>query len=159
MDTLIVYGSKHGCTEKCANLLKEKLDGNVHVVNLKDSNEIDLSKYDKVIIGGSIYVGKIQKEVSKFSSENLETLKEKQVGLFICGMQSEEAIEKELNENFPKELLKTAKAKGYFGGEFIIDKLGFMEKQIVKKVAKVNLDKSNILNDNIYKFAEGMNNI
>lgn len=157
MDTLIVYASKHGCTEKCANLLKEKLDGKVYVVNLKDSNEIDLSKYDKVIIGGSIYVGKIQKEVSKFSSENLETLKGKQVGLFICGMQSEEAIEKGLNENFPKELLKTAKAKGYFGGEFVFDKLGFMEKQIVKKVAKVNSDKSNILNSNIFKFAEIMN--
>lgn len=157
MDTLIVYESKHGCTEKCANVLKGKLDGRVDVINLKNTPKIDFSKYEKVIIGGSIYIGKTQKEVLKFSSENLEDLKEKEIGLFICGMQSEEILEKELNENFPKELLEIAKAKEYFGGEFIFDKLGFMEKEIVKRVAKVNSDKSNILKENIAKFAEKMN--
>ncbi len=157
MDILIAYGSKHGCTEKCANLLKEELDGKVDLINLKDTNKINLSKYEKVIIGGSIYMGKIQKEVSKFSSKNLEILKEKEIGLFICAMQSEEIVEKELNENFPKELLDVAKSKESFGGEFIFDKLGFMEKEVVKKVVKVNSDKSSILKENISKFAEKMN--
>ncbi len=157
MDILIAYGSKHGCTEKCVNLLKEKLDKKVDLINVKDASGIDLSKYEKVIIGGPIYMGKIQKEVSKFSYNNLEILKEKKIGLFICGMQSEEILEKQLNENFPRELLATAKSKEYFGGEFIFDKLRFIEKEVVKKVVKVNSDKSSILRENISKFAEKMN--
>lgn len=156
MDTLLVYASKYGCTEKCAKLVAERLNGNVDMVNLKEKKEIDLSKYNKVIIGGSIYIGKIQKEVTEFCSKYLNTLKEKPIGLFICGLQKD-AIETEINQNFPPELLEIAEAKEYFGGEFIFEKMNFMEKMIVKKVAKTNSDISEIQEDNINKFANVMN--
>ena len=64
MSTLIVYASKYGCTEKCVKLMSKKLNDKVDLINLKNINDIDLSKYDKVIIGGSIYIGRIQKEVT-----------------------------------------------------------------------------------------------
>ncbi|MCM0650171.1 flavodoxin domain-containing protein [Clostridium swellfunianum] len=157
MNTLIVYSSKYGCTEKCAGLLVKELNDKVDIKNLKNAGDIDISKYDKVIVGGSIYIGRIQKEVTEFCSKNLDKLKAKGIGLFICGMQESEAINTELNQNFPSELLNIAAAKGYFGGEFILDKMSFMEKLIVKMVSKVSSDKSNILKDNIHKFAQEMN--
>jgi len=157
MNTLIVYGTKYGCTEKCASILSKKLKGTVDLHNLKDGNPINISQYDNVIIGGSIYIGKIQKEVSAFCINNLDKLKEKRVGLFICGMQSGDVLETELNSSYPKELLKSAIAKEYFGGEFIMKKMNFIEKVIIKKVSKIDKDTSNILETNINKFAQLIN--
>jgi menaquinone-dependent protoporphyrinogen oxidase len=157
MNTLIVYASKHGCAEKCAKLVSKELNGKVDLINLKNAGDIDISTYEKVIIGGSIYIGKIQKEVTEFCSKNLDRLKEKGIGLFICGMQEADIINTELNQSFNSDLIKIAKAKEYLGGEFILDKMNFIEKVIVKKVSKVTSNKSNILQDNIHKFAQEMN--
>lgn len=159
MNTLIVYASKYGCTEKCAELLSKELDGEVDIINLKKVLDIDISKYKKIIIGGSIYIGKIRKEVTEFCSKYLDKLKEKQIGLFICGMQEGDIINTEFNENFNPVLIKIAEAKECFGGEFILDKMNFIERFIVKKVSKVRTNKSNILENNIQKFAQTMNSI
>ncbi|KAB3532814.1 flavodoxin domain-containing protein [Alkaliphilus serpentinus] len=157
MKTLIVYGTKYGCTEGCAKDLAKEVTGEVELCNLKNSKPADLEKYDKVIIGGSIVMGGIQKEVTEFCSTNLETLKGKKLGLFICCMRDGETAETQFNSAFPKELVEAATIKGYFGGEFILKKMTFIDKLIVKKVAKVSSDTSNILKENIHKFAEKMN--
>lgn len=47
----------------------------------------------------------------------------------------------------------------FLGGEFIFDKMNFLEKIIVKKASKITSNKSNILEDNIRKFAQTMNAI
>lgn len=157
MNTLIVYSTKYGCTEKCARMLAKKLEGRVDLCNLKKSNAADLAQYDKVIVGGSVYIGRIQKEVREFCSANLETLKNKKAGYFICCMRNGEEAEAEINEAFPQELLRSAAAKDYFGGEFIFKKMNFMERMIVKKVSKIDKDTSNILEDNISRFAQLIN--
>ena len=159
MNTLIVYASKYGCTEKCAELLSKELNDEVDIINLKRIRDIDISKYEKIIIGGSIYIGKIQKEVTEFCSKNLDKLIEKRIGLFICGMQEGDTISTEFKQNFNPVLIKIADAKECFGGEFILDKMNFMEKFIVKKISKVTSNKSNILEENILKFAQAMNSI
>lgn len=159
MNTLIVYASKYGCTEKCVELLSKELTGNVDIVNLKKAKDINLSNYEKIIIGGSIYVGRIQKEVTQFCLNNLNLMKEKRIGLFICCMQEGDSLNTELEQNFNTELLKVAVAKESFGGEFNIDKMNFMEKFIVKKIANVTSNKSNILESNIHKLAQTMNAI
>lgn len=159
MKTAIIYASKYGCTEKCVKMLSRELKGNAELINIKNMKDIDLSKYDKVIIGGSIYIGRIQKEIIEFCNRNLDILKSKNIGLFICGMQESEVITTELEQNFPKELLDIAKTKMYFGGEFIIDKMNFMEKMIVKKIAKVTENKSFIIEGNIQEFAQAINSI
>ncbi|MDU3352327.1 MAG: flavodoxin domain-containing protein, partial [Clostridium sp.] len=60
MNTIIIYSSKYGCTKDCANILKNKLSDNVTIVDINNNNnnnKIELSKFDKIIIGSSIYVG------------------------------------------------------------------------------------------------------
>lgn len=157
MNTLIVYASKYGCTEKCAKLITKELNDKVDIINLKIVKNINLSKYDKIIIGGSIYIGKIQKQVTEFCREHLDELNEKRIGLFICCMAEGEAINNELNASFPSELLKIAEVKESLGGEFLLDKMNFMDKMIVKKVSKVISNKSNILEDKIHEFAQALN--
>lgn len=155
---MIAYSTKHGSTEKCAILLSQKLNGKVDLYNLKDKKAIDLSQYDKVIIGGSIHIGKIKKEVSEFCSKNINLLKEKKIGLFVCGMFTERA-DAELNGSFPQELLSNAAAKDFFGGEFIFKKMNPIDRLIVYKVAKVNKDVSNISESKIDQFANLMNSV
>jgi len=139
MTTLIAYATKYGCTEKCAKILAEKLMGKIDLCNLNEAKAIDLTPYDKVIIGGSIYAGKIRKEAWEFCEKNLNILKEKKIALFICGMHEKNA-ETELNAAFPHELLNRAIAKEFFGGEFRFQKMNLLERFVVKKVT--NADKS-----------------
>ena len=123
MNTLIAYGTKHGCTEKCATELSKELDGNVEIINLKNNNKIDLNKYDSVIIGGSVYIGKIQKEVTEFINSNLNELLKKQIGLFICGMQEEgETLDNEITDNLSGPVSQ-CKIGSIFRGEFIFNKM------------------------------------
>lgn len=156
MKTLVVYGTKYGCTEKCATMLSEKLTGTVDLRNLKTAGNVDPSQYDRVIIGGSIYMGQIQKEVREFCTKNLAVLQGKKVGLFICSMREGELAENELKTVFPQELVASAVAQGYFGGAFIFKKMNFLEKMIVKKVANVDKDTYNINEENIAAFAQAI---
>ncbi|KAB3536040.1 flavodoxin [Alkaliphilus pronyensis] len=157
MKTLIVYSTKYGATEKCAEILAKKLAGEVDCINLKTKNNIDLSTYETVIIGGSIYIGSIQKEVTSFCKDNLKALKNKQLGLYICCMRDEKEALDQLYSSFPQELTEKAKAKEVFGGEFTISKMSFIDRFITKKVAKTNKDTAKYLYDNIERFAELMN--
>ncbi len=158
MNTLIAFAGKYGCTEKCANLVSEKLNGSVEILDLNKIKDVDIDKYEKLIIGGSLYFGKVPKEVSEFCSEYIDSLKGKRIGLFVCGMQTDTA-EAAIKENFPLELLKISQTTDFFGGEFIIDKMNFMEKMIVKKIAKTKTNVSDIHEDRIKIFADAMNAI
>lgn len=159
MRVLIVYATKYGSVEKCAKLLAEMLDDKIELINLKDNKEVDISLYNKIIIGGSIYAGRIQKEVKDFCDLNLSELQNKKIGLFICGMQEGENALNQLNTVYPQELLNKAVVKEAFGGEYQLKKMNFMEKFIVRQVAKVDTSKdvSNISENKIAKFAQQMN--
>jgi len=158
MSILIAYASKYGCTEKCAGILSKKLNEKAELCNLKACKTVDLKQYDKIIIGGSIYAGRIQKEVTQFCSNNMDILKSKKLGFFICGMQEGDAAQKEINASFPEELMSRAFIRECFGGEFKFSKMNMMERFIVKKIAKTDKDLSNIIESNIEKFAQATNN-
>lgn len=158
MATLIVYATKHGTTEKCANLLGEHLNDSVEMVNLEINPEPNLNNYETVIIGGPIYAGKIMQIVSNFTKENLEPLSQKTLGLFICGLQEEdEGFTKELEGNYPKELLNKAVVKSFFGGELYFSKMGRFERWMMKKMTKSEEDISEIRTENIQAFADALN--
>lgn len=166
MNTLIAYATKYGCTEKCAGILAEKLIGKVDLCDLRKETDIDLSKYDKVIVGGSVYVGKVRKEVAEFCSKNFNILKKKDLGLFVCGMLEDQA-EEELTNSFPPQLLEKALAKGFFGGELQLKKMKLSEKFIVRMVSRVeksspaldmSKDVSTISEETINGFSALMNN-
>lgn len=154
MKTLIVYVTRHGCAEKCALELKNGLKNNTDVLNLKKAKGINLNSYDTIIIGGSIHIGKIQKRVQKFCINNMDLLKGKKIGLFICCMAEGEEANSEFNKAFPAELIQHATATGIFGGEFNFEKMNFIERAMIKKVAKTDKSISKINHENIDKFIQ-----
>ena len=153
MSTLIVYVSSHGCTEKAAQMLAEQLKDEVTLVNMKKSSRPDLSSYDTIIIGGSIHAGRIQGRVKRFCRAHPDTLKQKRLGLFLCCMEEGDNAQKQFDEAYPAELRTHAAATGLFGGEFNFDRMNFIQKAIIKKVAGTTENVSKIKKDNIHQFA------
>jgi menaquinone-dependent protoporphyrinogen oxidase len=159
MKTLIIFASKHGCTENCSHLLKDKLNGEVKIVDIKKVSIPEMTEFDNIIVGGSIYMGRIQKGINNFCLVNSSTLLNKKLGFFTCGMSENDIAEKQIKTSFPEELLTNAVAKAHFGGEFIFKKMNFFERFIVKKISKINKDISKISKENINKFAQLINNV
>jgi len=156
MKTLIIYTSSHGCTEKAVKELSRKLSGEIASMDLKHHPSPPLFEFDRIIIGGSIHAGQIQKRIRDFCSANREQLKSKEIGLFICCMYEAEIAREEIKNAFPEELHQMAKTEAIFGGEYNFDEMNFIEKMLVKKIAKVRESVSNLDHDSIDRFANRM---
>lgn len=153
METIIVFLSRHGCSEKAAHLLADQLVGEAVIKNLK-KDKVELKKFRSVIIGGSIHAGKVQNGIKKFCQNNMDLLLKMKIGLYLCCMETGETAEKQFNEAFPKNLRDHAVAKGLFGGEFNLERMSFFEKKIVEKVAKITESISQLDEDAIREFVE-----
>lgn len=136
MNSIIIYASKYGYTETCVKQLKALLEGDINICEINQTKNYDLSLYDKVIIGGSIYIGRINKKLKKFCLKNLELLVEKKIGLFVTCLKEDEEAFQQIITNYPQELINVAITKDYFGGEIINSKLGFFDRLITNMVAK-----------------------
>lgn len=138
MKTLILFMSTHGCALKIAHQIASQLSGEVQLHNLNISPNVNLSHYDRVIIGGSIHAGKIQSRIKYFCQNHFGELLQKEIGLYICCMEEGDVARKELKQAFSDELHAHAKAEAIMGGEFIFEKMNVFERFLVKKIAKVN---------------------
>jgi len=152
MKTLIVYASMHGCTELAAERLKSELKGEVKIQNLKEPVPVFIDAFDIIIIGGSIHAGRIQRSVKNFCKNNVDILMQKTLGLFICCMDNKRAQE-QFNNAFSVTIRHHAKAHGLFGGIFDFDKMNFLQKAIVKKVAGVEQSVEHLNSQAIHEFA------
>ncbi len=159
MNTLITYCSTHGFTEKVASEIKSFIGENVTLCNLKKEPSPDIRSFDRIIIGGSIHAGQIQKKVRQFCKSNHEALLKTEIGLFICCMEEGEKAYEELEHVYPKDLIQHAKVTACLGGEFNFEKMNFLEKFIVRKAAKVNKSTSKRDYEAIRNFSTRMNKI
>lgn len=171
MKVLILFASKYGASEKCANLLSEKLVGDVTVINLKENKNINLSDYDKIIVGASVYAGSIQANVKDFCAANSNLLLSKPFALFLsCMSDNKEEIKSYMEKSFSNELINHATVIDSLGYGFNFSKMNFFEKLIIKMVVKsknkkgesdIKVDgKTNFLaisNEKIAKFATILN--
>ncbi len=153
MKTLIVYDTKHGCTQSAAATLKSLLRDDVTVVHVKERSGLDLNTFDVVIVGGSIHAGRVQGRIKKFCEENLAVLEKKRLGLYLCCMYEGEKATAQFEGAFPEKLREHAVAVGLFGGVVDFDKMNFVERAIVKKVSGVSETVSNVKEDAIEQFA------
>lgn len=152
MKTAIIYATSHGTSEKVANLIKEKdKNGETTLFNLKEGKTVDLSLYDTIIVGGSIHAGSIQGSVKEFCKKNLVDLLQKRVALYVCAM-NEPEFETELKNAFPELLYNHAYVKEVVGGEFLFDKMNFIEKMLVRNISGIKETTSKINNSKVDLF-------
>ncbi len=153
MNTLIVYATKHGATERAAKKLSEKLNGNVDCFNLKKNIPESMDGYERVVLGTSVYAGKLHKEFVEFIKKNEEKLKKKEYAFFVCcGFETK--AETYLRENFSDEIVDGALFVKYFGQEIVWKKMKLYERAAMIMVAKVKKDVHDIRDKEIEEAAE-----
>ena len=157
MKTLIVYATKHGCTETCAKKVANGLDGETTISNLKKDGKVNLEAYDVVVIGGSIHAGRVQRVVRTFCEKNQSILLGKKVGLFLCCMEEGVNAEKQFSDAFPENLRNHANATGMFGGAFNFERMNAGERFIIKRIAKIEQSVTKISDEAIQSFISKMN--
>jgi menaquinone-dependent protoporphyrinogen oxidase len=137
MGTLIAYSSTLGCTEQCVSKLKEDLGEGVQLIRISRRSKYNLQPYDTIIVGGSIHAGMIQRSVYKFCENYLDTLLQKQVGLFVCCIDPDADEQEIISKAFPEKLVAHALANGFFGGELNIRKMNLLQKIMTRKAARL----------------------
>ena len=158
MSTIIIFASKYGTVEKCANTLKDLLKDKVFICNVKEAQKSeDIKTYDTIIIGCSVHAGKFQPKIKIVCKQNLSILMKKELGLFLCTLSPPEKADHYFKENFMAELVQKAKANGLFGGELLFEKMNPIERFILKKISKTDKSESFIKQENIKHFAKQMN--
>jgi menaquinone-dependent protoporphyrinogen oxidase len=158
MDTAIIYASKHGTTAKVADKIARQIEeGNVKIFDLGTDKITDLHSFDTVILGTAIYAGTPMKAMRRFCENHRNLLLEKNLGLFVCGMEPDESKQQQETENaYARELRDKAFAVQFLGGEFLFETMNFLEKMIIKKIAKTGINISAIKDAGITKFVQDM---
>ena len=134
MRTLIAYRTKYGTAAACARTLAEKIGGETALADLADARDVNLREYDVVIIGGSIYAGKLQRKVVSFCERNRRILLQRPVGIFLCCLYEGEEAVLQLQSAFPDWLLAHAFARALPGGEVHYDRLTFLDRLLVRSL-------------------------
>jgi menaquinone-dependent protoporphyrinogen oxidase len=159
MITAIIYTSKHETTAKVAQMIAGQLN-QVLTFDLKKDKHPDVNSFDGIILGTSVYAGTPSKAMQRFCKENIETLKQKRLTLFVCGMEPDGAKQQqELVNAYPQELYEYAVSKCFAGGEFLFEKMNFFERAIIKRIAKTDKSISQIREEDINKFVKEINNL
>jgi menaquinone-dependent protoporphyrinogen oxidase len=154
LKTLILYATKYGAAGEIARRIAEKTDG-AALHDLKKDDVPNLAEYDCVIVGSSVYAGRIRKEAKVFLSHNSEALRSKRFGLFISGMDTDN--EKDvLAAAYSKELVQSAKTASLLGGIFDPDKAGFFERLIMRIVTKKSEYINTIDDEKIAEFVKAL---
>ncbi|HWQ99004.1 MAG TPA: flavodoxin domain-containing protein [Clostridia bacterium] len=135
MNTLVLYGTQYGYTAECAAKLKAELSGDVTLVDVSAQGTPNLAAFDAVIVGGSIYMGRVQTKVSEFCAAHEGELLQKPLGLFLCCGLPQNLSESMAN-SFPEVLRKHAKTTGCFGGELRTSRMKPMHKLIAGMMQK-----------------------
>ena len=159
MKTAIIYLSKYGTTKKVAGMIGARLtDDEVTMIDLNEDQSPDLSFYDRIIVGSSVYTGTAKKKFKEFLAVNHVSLfAVREVGLFLCGMEPDSVKQQEeMDRSFPEKLLRHSKVRGFMGGEFLLEKMNFIDRLIIKKLMKTTTSVSNINEQAIDLFVEKM---
>ena len=172
-DNLIVYSSTDGHTKTiCKYILSFLNDGNlVSLISVEDAKSLDLSKFDKIIIGASIRYGRHSKNLYNFINSNKDILDHKKSIFF-----SVNVVARKLDKNTPetnpyiKKFLKVSKWKpkiiGVFAGKVDYPNYGFFDKYIIKFIMFITNGPTDVSKtyeftdwDKVKKFALELNKI
>jgi len=138
---LIIYSSTDGHTkiicERITNFLK---DGNlVELISLEDANKIDLTNFEKIIIGASIRYGKHSRKLYDFINLNNNILSQKHNAFFSVNVVARKPEKNTVETNpYINKFLKISKwypnKIAVFAGKVDYPNYNFFEKYIIKLI-------------------------
>jgi menaquinone-dependent protoporphyrinogen oxidase len=141
-DILILYHTTDGHTLDICECLSQEIAGHGHLVTLlpiKSSNHLDISTFDKIVIGASIRYGKHHQTVYEFIRRNQSRLEQKPNAFF-----SVNVVARKPNKNQPetnpylKKFLRQISWKprnlAVFAGMIDYQKYSFWDRNIIRLI-------------------------
>lgn len=140
MNSIIVYKGKYGATKQYAQWLADELKS--PLCSTEDMDDERLKRFDVVIIGTSVYTGKLQ--VGKWLHRNVYVLKKKKVFLFLVSgtpPAEKEKLMEYITNGVPTEILENCHIS-FFHGRMIYKNLSWRDKLLLKIGARLVKAKS-----------------
>jgi menaquinone-dependent protoporphyrinogen oxidase len=96
MNTAVIYTSKLGRTRKTAKYIAESVGADIF--DLKEQSVIDLSRFDRILIGTGVYGGRPAGAALEFAERNRGQMSGKDVKLFVCCVKKNEEGDAQLRK-------------------------------------------------------------
>tara|TARA_Y100000591_G_scaffold30940_1_gene23050 strand:+ start:184 stop:720 length:537 start_codon:yes stop_codon:yes gene_type:complete len=137
--SLIIYSTTDGHTKTICERIINFIDkaSKVKIISLKGAEEINLSEYDRIIIGASIRYGRHSNKLYKFIKLNKKILDQKESIFFSVNVVARKPEKNTPNTNpYIKKFLKSSKWEpkkiAVFAGKVDYPKYNFFDKYIIK---------------------------
>lgn len=87
MKALLLYSTREGQTKKIMHNIAQQLEGyECQFVDLHESEAVDLSQYDKVLVGASIRYGSLNKKLYQFIQSHKEQLNQAKAAFYCVNL-------------------------------------------------------------------------
>lgn len=138
MKGIVLYKGKYGATAQYASWIAEALY--LPIADIEHGDAVELSKYDYVIIGSSVYVGKML--IKNWLRQNEAKLQSKKILFFVvCATFSNEKKQQGVivNDNIPWSLIKASEVF-FIAGRVVINRLSWLDRLTVRMGALMQND-------------------
>lgn len=138
MKGIVIYKGKYGATQQYANWLGEKL--NLPVTDSTNILGSELRQYDYLLIGSSVYIGKLQ--IQNWMKDNLSILRGKKIFLFQVA--TTPPVEQEKRQAYNRASIPSAILKNcefyFLPGRMFMHKLSWKDRFMLKMGARLTKD-------------------
>lgn len=141
MKSAVIYNSQTGFTKKYAEWLSEEL--NCESISFEDAKNKNFSDYEVLIFGSWVHASKIKK--LEWFKNLMDQFRDKIYAVYAVGASPIESkdIEPSLEKNIPKEEYDGRCKAFYCPGGINYGKMSFIDKTLMKGLAKVLKSKKN----------------
>ena len=159
--TLVIYGTRFGSTKEIAEFIVKTIQDQNQKADLFDTEKPpqNIDKYDLVIIGSGIQIGKWTNDVLNFLKKNQKQLKKKKTALFVsCAFamypeKQEESTQKFLVDVAEKYGLDPISI-GLFGSCLDFTGKKGLKYRLMVRMMKEDLEKMGVEYDETYEFRD-----
>ena len=172
MRSIIIYSTTDGHTKKiCDFINSNSIKNNFEVLSIDKISNLDIEKYELIVLGASIRYGKHSPLVFKFVKNYKKILDEKKNAFFSVNVvaRKPEKSSPETNPYIKKFLKKTnwvPKKIGVFAGKVDYPNYNFINKLVIRFIMYITKGPTDISRsyeftnwNNIKKFAQELDNL
>jgi menaquinone-dependent protoporphyrinogen oxidase len=139
---LIIYATTDGHTRKISQRLQQVIEQQNHqvkVVSINDEANVDLTLFDKIVVGASIRYGKHSPYVYQFIKRNHPILESKPSAFFSVNVvaRKPEKCQPDTNpylKKFLKQIVWKPKQLAVFAGKLDYPKYSFWDRSIIRLI-------------------------
>ncbi len=139
---LILYSTTDGHTLRICQRLKQVIEQHGHqvmIVSINEASQVELTLYDKIIIGASIRYGKHQPQVYEFIKNNIQVLDNRPNAFFTVNVVARKPDKNQPDTNpylrkFLQQVPWQPKQLAVFAGKIDYPKYNFWDRQIIRLI-------------------------